>query len=359
MTGPLIIDGSYGEGGGQILRTSLTLAALFGRPIRIENIRAGRKNPGLAAQHVTSIRAAAALCEAMVEGDQLGSAVLEFAPRRAVRSGRYAFDVAAAREGGSAGAASLVLQTVLLPLALADGVSEVTVEGGTHMAWSPSFDYLRDVWLPALAPLGIETRLKLERSGWFPIGQGLIRAMVAGRCGPLAACDLTRRGALLEVRGRAIAANLPSHIPQRMADRATAMLAGLGCPVSIEPLRLRAACAGAGIFLTARYEALCCGFGALGARGKSSESVAEEAAESLLVHHRSGAALDEHLGDQILGALAVAGGPSRYTVERVSRHLETNAWVVERFGIADVDLERHADGTGLVTVSPRTVTDPA
>lgn len=356
MTAPLFIDGSHGEGGGQILRTSLTLSAQLGRPIRIGNIRAGRKNPGLAAQHVTSIRAAAALCDAAVAGDELGSLDLSFSPRTPVRAGYYDFDVAAAREGGSAGATSLVLQTVMLPLALADGESEVAIEGGTHMAWSPSFDYLQEVWRPALARLGVEAELALERSGWFPAGQGRIRARIAGRSGPLSACDLRHRGVLLEIGGRAIAANLPSHIPQRMADRAAALLRDTGCPVRVEPLRLRATCPGAGVFLTARYEALSCGFGALGARGKPAETVAEEAAESLLSHLRSGAALDEHLGDQFLVPLALADGPSRYTVERISRHLETNAWVVGLFGIADVVVERLADGTGLVTVAPQ---DPA
>lgn len=352
MTDPLVIDGSHGEGGGQILRTALGLAALSGRPVHVEKIRAGRTNPGLAAQHVTSIRAAAALCGALVEGDALGSVRLDFTPRHPVRAGHYAFDVAAAREGGSAGSATLVLQTVLLPLALADGESRVTVDGGTHMAWSPSFDYLQTVWLPAMAPLGIRAALAMERSGWFPVGQGRIRADIAGRAGPSAACDLASRGELLDVSGRAIAANLPSHIPQRIADRCSALLAGLRCPVSIEPLRLRAACAGAGLFLTARYETLCCGFSALGARGKPSETVAEEAAASLLDHRRSGAALDEHLGDQILVPLAMAAAPSRYTVERISRHLETNAWVLETFGAARIDLVRHADGTGSVSVLP-------
>lgn len=133
----LILDGSYGEGGGQIVRTCLTLAAILGRTFRIERIRAGRAKPGLAAQHVTAMRAAAALCEAAVTGDQVGSMALEFAPQAAVSRGDYVFDVAAARPGGSAGAASLVMQTVLQPLALASGQSPLTVHGGTHMAWSP------------------------------------------------------------------------------------------------------------------------------------------------------------------------------------------------------------------------------
>jgi RNA 3'-terminal phosphate cyclase (ATP) len=353
MTAPLRIDGAHGEGGGQILRTALSFSALFRRPIRIENIRAGRKNSGLAAQHITSIRAAGAICAARIEGDALGSDTLAFAPQSAVQPGAYRFDVAEAREGGSAGATSLVLQTVLLPLALGDGESQATVHGGTHMQWSPSFDYLRNVWLPLLQGIDIAAEVALDAWGWFPIGQGCIRATIhGGKCRWPKPVVLEERGALIEVSGRAVAASLPAHIPQRMADRANALLAGLGVPIAIEPLRVRAACAGAGIFLTARYENIACGFSALGARGKPAEQVAEEAVTALLAHRNGGAALDEHLGDQILAPLALADGPSRYSVERISRHLETNAWLIERFRLAWIGLDRNADGTGLVTVTP-------
>lgn len=352
MSMRLLIDGSHGEGGGQILRSAVKFSALFERPIRIDKIRAGRRKPGLAAQHLTSIRAAAAICGATLEGDDLGSQTLTFTPGHQVRAGRYEFDVAAARVGGSAGAACLVMQTVLLPLAMAEGESRVIIHGGTHMAWSPPFDYLHDVWLPTLAQLGVEADLSLRRSGWFPIGQGCVEARIIGRNQRPTAIDLTNRGPLVEITGRAIAANLPAHIPQRMSDRATAMLAETGVPVRIEPVRMSAACAGAGIFLTACYESVSCGFNALGKRGKSSETVAEEAVDLLLSHRRSGAALDEHLGDQIVVPLAVADGPSRYSVEKVSLHLETNGWLIEQFGLAKVEFEKHKDGSGRVTVTP-------
>jgi RNA 3'-terminal phosphate cyclase (ATP) len=353
MTGVLVIDGSHGEGGGQILRTAVAFSAITGRPVRIEKIRAGRSKPGLAAQHVTSIRAAAAICGAGVAGDELGSPTLTFTPQHAVQAGEYAFDVADAREGGSAGATSLVLQTVLLPLALAEGESRITMRGGTHMAWSPPFDYLRDVWLPALRLLGVEASIELEAWGWFPVGKGCIRATTRGRgMHRPAPCELVERGNLVEVAGRAVAANLPAHIAQRMADRARALLGALDVPVHIAPERVRAACAGAGIFLMARYESVICGFSALGARGKPSEEVAEETVDSLMVHWRSGATLDEHLGDQMLAPLAIADGSSSFTVEAVSRHLETNAWLIDRFRLARTAIDVAENGTGHVTVSP-------
>jgi RNA 3'-terminal phosphate cyclase (ATP) len=335
----LVIDGSHGEGGGQILRSALSLSVITGRPLRIENIRARRRTPGLAAQHVTSVRALAAICRARVEGDALGATALELAPQAPVRAGDYAFDVGAARLGGSAGAAGLVLQAVLPPLALTRGESRVTIRGGTHMAWSPPYDYLREVWLPMLGRIGIEAEVELLGLGedW------------RGRLRPV---DLRARGQLRSISGRSLAANLPAHVPERMAAWARATLSRLEVPVEIAAETRRAACAGAGIFLTADYEHLRCGFNALGERGMPAEQVAEHAVCALIAHWTSEAALDAHLGDQVLVPLALAPGRSVFSVERITRHLETNAWIVERFGLARIKLVSTAGGGGLVTVEP-------
>jgi RNA 3'-terminal phosphate cyclase (ATP) len=352
---PLVIDGAHGEGGGQILRTGLALAALLGRPVRFIRIRAGRRRPGLAAQHVTAVRAAAALCDAMLEGDELASQELRFVPRRPVRPGSYSFDVAAAREGGSAGGACLVLQTVLLPLALATGRSDVLIHGGTHLPQSPPFDYMWDVWLPALGNLGIRATVALDAWGWFPVGKGAIRAEIAGapsRPSRPASLELLTPGPLSRITGRAVAANLPADIARRMADRATARLAPLATFVDVRVECPHASCPGAGIFLVAEYQHARAGFSALGARGKPSEQVAEEAADALLRHHASGAAIDRHLADQLLLPLALAAGPSRFTTEVATRHLETNAWVIEQFGVARTTVWPTGTGGALVVVTP-------
>lgn len=357
-TDKLWIDGAHGEGGGQILRTALSLSTITGRPLCIEHLRALRRNPGLAAQHLTAVRSAAALCGAKLEGDTLGSTSLTFTPERPVTAGNYLFDVGLARKGGSAGAIMLVLQTVLLPLAFADRDSAIELHGGTHMVWSPSFDYVRDVWLPALARLGINASMELAAWGFYPIGKGKVRVRIQGlgregaKLKPLQLCE---RGALTRIVGRAVAGNLPAHIPQRMAERARCLLAGLGAELRIEPLCVHAACPGAGLFLTAEYANLTCGFGAIGEIGKPAEQVAEEAAGELLVHHACGAALDRHLSDQILLPLCFANGPSRFSTAAITRHLETNAWVIECFGLARVETERTASGTGQVTVTPSPV----
>lgn len=354
MQDTLIIDGSHGEGGGQILRTALSLSAVTGRPIRVERIRAGRRQPGLAAQHVTAARAVAELCGGALEGNVLGSQTLTMIPDGTLRSGNYKFDVAAAREGGSAGAVMLVLQALVPPLALAAGTSTVELLGGTHMAWSPSFHYIRDVWLPTLSRMGVAARTELIRSGWYPAGGGTVRARIEGSGGlPLAPFTLLDRGALQRVRGIALAANLPAHIPQRMTDRAHALLTEAGIPSEIQAQRVRATSPGAGIFLTATYEHSVAGFTALGERGKPSEIVAEEAVAALRAHHESGAAVDRHLADQLILPAALADGETVYMTGSVDRHLESCAWVVEQFGIAKIRIEREKDGNARIIVSGR------
>lgn len=328
------IDGSYGEGGGQILRTSLALAALTGRPLRMENIRAGRKNPGLAAQHLTAVRAAAQVCQAEVEGDALGSRTLIFRPTAPPQPGEYTFDVREARQGGSAGAVSLVFQTIHLPLSHADGESRVVLRGGTHVPWSPPVHYLMHVYLPTLARLGYQARLTLRQWGWYPVGGGEVHAHIQGRTtdgGQQMAVDWTRRGDLKRVWGIAAVSNLPAHIPQRMADRAHKLLEREGIRASMEPRCEGGPGIGAGIFLFAEYEHAVAGFSALGEKGKPAEKVAEEACRDLLAHLASGQALDMHLADQVVLPLALLGRPATFTTCRITAHLLTVLHVVQCF----------------------------
>jgi RNA 3'-terminal phosphate cyclase (ATP) len=352
----VVIDGAYGEGGGQILRTTLCLSAVTGRPVRIQNIRARRKKPGLAAQHLTAVFAAAKLCDAELNGAELGSKTLTFTPRAKPKAGDYLFDVAEARQGGSAGAVSLVLQTVLLPLALTEGLSRVALRGGTHVPLSPSFDYLHDVWLPYMKLMGVRAELSLKRSGWYPVGRGemLLETSGTGVDGrkKLRPLNLPDRGELIEISGRALAANLPGHVVKRMADRAQTILRRKNMACEIDEISLRAACPGAGIFLVARYERSLAGFSALGERGKPAEQVAEDACAKLLEHHHTSASVDEHLADQLVLPCALADGESVFAVDPMTRHLSTNAWVVERFGIAEVELISTSATAGLVRVFP-------
>jgi RNA 3'-terminal phosphate cyclase (ATP) len=233
------IDGSWGEGGGQILRTSLSLSAITGQPVRIDRIRANRKNPGLAPQHVTSVRAAASICQAQVRGDILGSTSLEFIPTYPTQAGHYTFDVTEASQGGSAGSVSLILQTILLPLAFAQGKSKVILKGGTHVAWSPPITYVQEIYLPMLRQLGIQVELQLNAYGWYPQGGGEVELKINGKQTLLKGMQLLERGTIKQIRGIAVVTQLPAHIPQRMANRAEKLLREANLPVQIKPLRER------------------------------------------------------------------------------------------------------------------------
>lgn len=338
----LIVDGSHGEGGGQILRTTLTLAALLGRPVRIENIRAGRRNPGLQAQHLTAVQAAADVCQAELQGAQLGSTTLRFRPTRPPTAGQYAYDVAAARKGGSAGSTSLVLQTVLLPLAFAAGGSQVTIDGGTHVAWSPPYHYLADVFLPTAARMGIEATLSLERWGWYPHGRGRIRAEIhgLGEGVSLQGIDLNERGELVRLTGFSAVSNLPAHIRDRQAEEAASLLRQAGFDPQIQRLSPKASGPGTAVYLLAEYEHGTAAFISYGRRGKPAEQVAQEAVEMFLAHHATDAPVDPHLADQLILPMAVAETPSSFTTSEITAHLLTNIWVVEQF----VDTRIHIQG---------------
>lgn len=343
------IDGSYGEGGGQILRTSLSLAAITGQPIRIDRIRAGRKNPGLAIQHLTAVRAAATICQAQMQGDTVGSTTLEFIPSCPPQAGKYLFDVAQTTGAGSAGAITLILQTILLPLARVTGDSVVTLKGGTQVAWSPPFTYIEQVYLPFLNQMGVNSGVQLHAWGWYPQGNGEVELRVTGSASPLRGIHLLERGTLQQVWGLAIVTKLPSHIPQRMAMRAENLLREAQLKAQVQPVRGRGIAPGAGIVLIAEYEHSRAAFSAVGKVGLPAEQVAQMATEELLTFHANGAPVDPFLADQLLLPAALASEASQYRVAEVSLHLTTNAWVIEKFGLAEIEIDKDAQ---LVSVIP-------
>jgi RNA 3'-terminal phosphate cyclase (ATP) len=282
------------------------------------------------------------ICDADVSGDELGSTTLTFVPQCTPVPGSYEFDVAEAREAGSAGAVTLILQTILLPLALADDASEVVVMGGTHVAWSPSFHYLCDVYLPTLLCWGVSANIELSAWGWYPAGGGEIKATIPGRARLAGNGDWQNRGELQRVKGLVVASSLPAHIAQRIRNRAVNLFDRAEIPTAIEPQRVRSESPGAGIFLTAEYENVRAGFTALGKKGKPSEQVAQEAVDAVLAYHRSGAVVDAHLADQLILPVALAEWSGTLSVEQVSDHTLTNLWVIEQFlgPVARVDQKR-------------------
>jgi RNA 3'-terminal phosphate cyclase (ATP) len=322
--GILTLDASRGEGGGQVLRTALALAAALERPVALTGVRARRPRPGLQPQHLTVVRALAAISRASVVGDALDSTEVTFVPGR-LAGGEHRFDVGATK--ASAGALTLLFQALLLPLSLAPAPTRLTLVGGTHVPWSPPFHYLADVFLPAAAALGVDASVALVRWGWYPAGGGEIEAEIRPvRQLRLATWTDAPAGG---VAGVSAVSRLPRSIAERQQRQAVARLAGMGVPAEVAVVVDQTArTPGTLVFLAWKGRA---GFSALGRRGVPAERVADEAVEACGRFRASGAALDEHLADQLVPFLALTGGPAELTCLALSSHLRTVAWVVEQF----------------------------
>lgn len=331
MSELVLIDGAYGEGGGQVLRTSVALAAVTGRPIEIRNIRGNRSKPGLQAQHVASVKAAAAICDAEVFGDTPQSMFLRFVPRSAVRAGEYRFDI------GTAGATSLVLQTVFAALASTGERSRVVVTGGTHNPMAPPADYLQEIFLPALQHMGISSSLDVPRFGFFPKGGGELTCEFEGA---LRGVELRERGELVARSARVITHALPEDVAKRGAERLRDFVPeGL----KIENVDRPALGAGAAVFVGERYKNGFGGFSGIGERGKRMELVAEEAGAPF-AHWRAGeATVDEHLADQLVLPAVLAKGASYWRTNVVTEHLRTVAWLVREFLDREIEVRENGE----------------
>jgi RNA 3'-terminal phosphate cyclase (ATP) len=338
------IDGSQGEGGGQVLRSALALSLLTGQALSIINIRAHRSSPGLRPQHLEAVKAAAEVGKAAVEGASIGSSALVFQPK-AIRSGRFHFDI------GTAGSTSLVFQTVLLPLSRATAASTVSIAGGTHVPRSPSFEYLEQHWLPYLRRIGFEARMELARAGFFPQGGGRIQATIrpAAEISPL---RLTERGPLQQIRGLSAVANLDRKIAERQRNQ---VLRRLGDRYPLNDLRIGqfpSPTKGTTLMLLAEFERSQACFFALGELGKPAERVADEAVEALETFLESDGAIDPYLADQLLLPLSIASGVSQLRPSRVTNHLLTNASVIRAFLPVQLTIAGEPGQPGLVTIEP-------
>ena len=339
------IDGSYGEGGGQIVRTSLSLAVITGREVEITKVRAKRSKPGLQRQHLTAVLAAAALCDAEVRGASVGSTHVVFRPRTRPEPQAHAFDV------GTAGATPLVAQTMLAPLLHAGVAASLHITGGTHVPNAPTVDYLEGVYLPALRRAGAKVDISSPRAGFFPKGGGRLEAGTGEGCWwtPL---RLTERGRLISLTAYVTTGSLPSQVSERGARAVERFMRGIGRPVHVERRELPSRSAGAAVTLAAECEGGFAGFTALGERGKPMETVAREACEEFMAWWKSDAACDEHLADQLVLPMALAGGESCWTTPVVTEHLRTVLWVVEQFLEVEAEIAE-GDGPARVSIRPR------
>jgi RNA 3'-terminal phosphate cyclase (ATP) len=319
------LDGGQGEGGGQIVRTALSLAAATGQAFEVKRIRAGRLRPGLRPQHLAAVRAAAMACGARVSGAFDGSPDLRFEPG-AVAGGDFRFEI------GTAGATTLVLQTVLPPLATATVASRVAVTGGTHVPASPSFHYLANHWAAVVGRLGLEVRLTLERAGFYPPGGGAVQAEVQPWPRPGPALVLEHRGALVEIRGTAGAPRTRGDIARRLAESARERLwEARRLESSWQEAAVPAASPGSFLLLEAVFEQGRAAFGLLGQKGLRAEVLGDRVARTLLKFLDGEGAVDAHLADQLAVPMALGGG-GRVATSEVTRHLETVADVLLRFG---------------------------
>ena len=321
------IDGSHGEGGGQILRTAISLSTLTKKPIRISKIRANRPNPGLNYQHVVALKSVAELCNADVKGLSKGSCEIEFYPHE-VKGGKFHFDIL------TAGSTTLVLQACLLPSLFAPETAEFKITGGTDVKWSPPIDYFRFVFSPLLHKMGAEVSIVLGRRGHYPKGGGEITARIkpVGKLKPL---TLEQKGELRSIKGIAHVSNLPSKIANRMKHATLLKLVNYR-EVSISEEHYPqgkdpAHGAGTGIVLWANYENSILGTNGLGEKGVPAEKIALNAVDDLLTEMNSKSTLDVHAADQFLPYMALAEGESIFLTRELTNHAKTNIWLIEQF----------------------------
>jgi RNA 3'-terminal phosphate cyclase (ATP) len=340
----LEIDGSFGEAGGQILRTALSLSCLLRKPFRMFNIRKGRKKPGLMPQHLTCAHALALISSAMVGGDAIGSTELVFEPGDP-KPGDYFFDI------GTAGSTSLLLQAILPPLIFAKEGSRVTLTGGTHVPFSPPYQFISDIFAPMLSRLGIRVQTSIVNYGFYPKGGGKITAEVSPS-GKLEALSLIDRGEIKKVRGISAVSSLPMSIADRQRKAALRLLEQNKIAAEIETLQVTSYSPGTFVYLQSMAGGCIAGFSSLGERGKKAETVGEEAAGEFLSYYDSSACLDHHLADQIVPYLAALKGESSFSTSRITDHLLTNLWVIEKFLGIKYSVEGEKGNPGRVAIIP-------
>jgi RNA 3'-terminal phosphate cyclase (ATP) len=334
----LTLDGSQGEGGGQILRTALSLSMCTGLPFRIEKIRAKRKTPGLMRQHLTAVQAAATICRAEVIGAHVGSEALEFSPGKVV-PGEYEFSV------GTAGSATLVFQTLLPALMLQPAASKLTLRGGTHNPMAPPFHFLERAFLPVLKEMGVGVNLQLNRHGFYPAGGGEFTASIlpAPKLKPI---NLIERGKSTSCYAESIIAGVPGHVAKRELELVRQLMSIPDDQCFIRGLSSEQG-PGNALLITLGHEHVTEVVCAFGEKSTSAETVAMQAVGAARKYTTSAGAVGEHLADQLLLPLALCG-KGEMKVTTVSRHTLTNAEVIQKFLPLEIETSPSQDGAVLI-----------
>ncbi|MBW1614305.1 MAG: RNA 3'-phosphate cyclase [Deltaproteobacteria bacterium] len=333
------IDGRHGEGGGQLLRTALTLSSLCQVPLYMNHIRGNRKKPGLRSQHLLAITSLATITKAEVQGATIDSHELIFEPGE-IHEGNYSFHI------GTAGSTSLVLQAMMPVLLAGKMPSQIQITGGTHVPWSPSFHYIKTVFLPVLKTMGGNVTIEIDKWGWYPKGGGSIRAVIKNTQG-LKAIHFSNRGKLRYLHILSAVSNLPLSIAERQRDQSIKRLEHLRLKPTTSIANAPSYGQGTVLFLHAQFEGGVGGFSSLGKKGKSAEEVADDACNEFIKFFDSNGVIDIHLADQLVLYMALARGRSTLITERITEHLLTNIWVIEQFLPVTFDIERE---TGKIEV---------
>ena len=337
----LTIDGSFGEGGGQIIRTSLALSLVTGKPFHVERVRARREKPGLRQQHLTAVNAAATVGQANVDGAAVGSKEFVFTPGQ-IAPGEYVFNI------GTAGSSTLVLQTVLPPLMIAGGPSIVRIEGGTHNVHAPPYDFVERTFLPLVRRIGPKVDIELERYGFYPPGGGRFNVLIEPAV-EFQQLDLLERGPIRARRARALVVNLPASMAERELSVIKEKLA-LRDDELYPEISDNAISRGTAAMVEIESNDVTELFSRIGERGVRAEVIAENAAEEALAYLESPAPVGEHLADQLLIPLALGKGGS-YATSVLSLHTQTNIEVIKQF--LNVDIHARESKNGVWTIEVR------
>jgi RNA 3'-phosphate cyclase len=331
----LEIDGSYGEGGGQIVRTAVALSVLTNQPIHIRNIRANRPIPGLRPQHFTALSCIKEICSAEVEGLIINSKTLEFTPHT-VQPGSYSFDV------GTAGSMTLVFQACLLSGLRTTGPLAIHLQGGTDVRWAPSWDYFTHVFLPLVKKIGINADVQLLKRGYYPTGGGEA-ILTINPAGPLKPFQARELPVFQEIQGIIHLANLPDHIGTRMKHAAMKVAVQHNLRSSLRIDAAPSPSSGTGITLWSESGETILGSAILGEKKISAEAVGEQAASQLIQEIKSGATLDAYAIDQLLPYMACAPKESVCVIRELSNHTNTNMWLMKQFFPVDFEVAHQQD----------------
>ncbi len=326
------IDGSYGEGGGQIIRTAVSLAAITGKSISIKKIRENRPNPGLSSQHLNAVLSVIRISDGgRVENLKLRSREIKFYPPEEIKGGRFEIDI------GTAGSITLLLQC-MIPVALfAENPSHVRITGGTDVAWSPPIDFYTNVFLRAIKEMGCRVEISLIRRGYYPKGGGIVEATIEPikrLRGIILQPTVRSDGGIIE--GISHCSNIPEHVAHRQKESAEKILKDNGYDTDIKTEIGRGVGRGSGIVLWKDYKS----GSSLDERGKSAETVGKEAAEMMMEELKSSSSVDVHLADQLIPYIALAPSRSEISVRKVTKHIETNIYIVRKFIDSDIIVEK-------------------